>query len=89
MNQDSVDFLVGLILPPLIDTINQNIQDSRIRFWVSMLVSVITAGVVEMFRDGFTLDDLLGTMARVFTTAQIVYHTYWKRSDARRMWLSQ
>lgn len=75
---------VGLILPPIIDLINRYVADNRIKFWVSMVICILVA-VVLNFNKVFTGDwtNFLAAVTLVFTEAQVVYHTYWKEATPR------
>lgn len=76
--------LIGLILPVVIDFINKNIKDSKIRFGVSLAICAVVALVLNI--DQFTSGEwgnLLEKISLVFMQAQIVYHTYWQNSQLR------
>jgi hypothetical protein len=78
--------LIGFILPAIIDLINSKIQDSKARFWVSVLVcALVGAGVDFITRNGvytgMTLlqitDALSESALMVFAMAQISYKAVW------------
>lgn len=75
--------LLGFFLPPVIDLINNRVADTRLRYWVSMLVCFVIGIVLNLDK----LSDpklLLANAAVVFTTAQITYNTYWEKSKERQ-----
>ena len=72
----------GFILPPFIDLINRRIENSKVRFWVSMLVCVAVAVVLNLDKLN-SFDELLGKASLIFAQAQIVYKTYWEKSGIR------
>lgn len=85
--------LIGFILPPLVDMIFKiDIPwldadgDSKVRMVVSFLACAIV-GIVVNINDlrPFNLNQILGNIAIVFTTAQLTYKMYWKNSDAREV----
>ena len=73
---------IGLILPGVIDLINKRVADSRLRFWISLAVCVVVGTAVN-FQEISEPGMLLGDISIVFATSQIVYNTYWKKSDLR------
>ena len=77
--------LIGFILPPLIDLINKKVIDSRWRFVISFVTCV---GVgVGMNVGNFNIEsvgDILGSIAVVFSAAQIAYNLYYEKSDLRK-----
>lgn len=80
--------LVGFILPPIISVINQKITDNTVRFIVSMLVSVIVAILFNYSKLQFmSVDQVLGSIALVFTESQIAYRTYWHEDSPTRKML--
>ena len=74
--------LIGLVLPPIIDLINNKIADSKIRYWVSMFIC-FAVGLLLNLDKLSNWESLAGNIAIVFTTAQITYNTYWKKSELR------
>lgn len=75
--------LIGFILPPFIDLINLKVKNTTVKFWVAMGFCVLVGVVVNLDKLK-SPQELLGGLAIVFTTAQVTYHTYWEKSDARQ-----
>jgi hypothetical protein len=74
--------LIGFILPPFIDLINTKITNDKLKFWVSMLFCVVVGIVINLDKLN-NLQELLGSLAIVFATAQVTYKTYWEKSVVR------
>lgn len=75
---------VGLVLPPLIDLINRRITNSTIRFWVSILIVFLVAMALHAGElVAGSPEQFLESAAIIFAEAQIVYHTWWKKSETR------
>lgn len=77
--------LIGFILPPLIDLINKKVLDSRARFVVSFVTCVgvgIGMNVENLNVD--SLGDVLGSIAVVFSSAQVAYKLFWEKSEIRK-----
>lgn len=83
--------LVGFLLPALIDLINRKIDDSDVRFWVSVLVCVLVGSLIATLdTNGFEslgLREILESIAvhamAMFGEAQLVYKKAWEDSDVR------
>ena len=80
--------LVGFFLPPVIDIINSKVENSKLRYWVSMLLCFVVGVLVNLdkIKDP---QSLLANAALVFTSAQVTYHTYWEKSDVRAKMFGQ
>lgn len=76
--------LVGLLLPPLIDLINTKVPNTNIRFIISLVICTVV-GVVLNLQDlkYHNTDDIVKSIAVVFTAAQLTYKLYWERSQVR------
>lgn len=74
--------LVGFILPPMIDLINSHVSDARLRYTISLIVCILVGILVNLDKLN-SPSEIMGGIAVVFTSAQITYQTYWKRSEIR------
>lgn len=76
--------LVGFLLPPLIDMINNKVADSRMRFWVSVLVCmVVGTGIEYVLESGLlTFDGVSEQIMLTFGMAQLSYGALWEDSKA-------
>ena len=75
--------LVGFLLPPLIDLVNNKIENGRYRFWLSVLVCVIVGIFVEWVMVGIlTFDGVSEQIMLTFGMAQLSYGALWKNSNA-------
>lgn len=76
--------LVGFILPPLIDLINNKIASKYLRFWVSVLVCALVGTGVEWVIAGgvLTPDSVSARMLFTFGLAQLSYGALWNGSKA-------
>lgn len=73
--------LVGLVLPLVIDLINKRVDNSKIRFIISLVISIIVAIIINY--DSITSGEVLASGALIFTQAQIVYKTFYEKSNIR------
>ena len=78
----------GLALPFVIDFVNRNILNSKIRFWASFVICVVIALAVN-FNKVLEVNNwqdagvLTGQVSFIFAQAQIVYKAYWENSKKR------
>lgn len=75
--------LVGFLLPPLIDLINNKVADKQIRFWVSVLVcGLVGAGIEWVMVGALTFEGVSTQILLTFGMAQLTYGALWKGSPA-------
>jgi hypothetical protein len=74
--------LIGFILPPVIDLVNQKISNAKAKFWIAMAICMIIGTIVNLDKLN-DLNGLLGSIAIIFAESQAVYKTYWGTSGAR------
>lgn len=86
MSPETISAIVGFALPPFIDVVNTKITNSKVRFVVSLVVSLLIGLVTVFFTEGLDFSNpsniLLGAAA-AFTTAQVTYKQYYENSKAR------
>lgn len=83
--------MIGFLLPAVIDLFNRKIQDSDVRFWVSVLVCVgVGAFLATLETNGFggmtyvAIAELIAVKAMaMFGMAQISYKKVWEDSEVR------
>ena len=76
-----LSLLVGQMLPYGIDLINRYVASSRIRFWISVAVSLVL-GIIfnfDIFHAG-SLYDLLLSALTLWFSSQAAYKTYYEGS---------
>jgi len=76
--------LIGLVLPFLIDIINKHITNSKVKFLISLFVSLALAAWIKF--DALVGGDVLSVLQSagiVFAEAQTVYKLYWEKSAVR------
>ena len=78
---EALAILLGGILPPFIDFLTKNVENSKTRFWISVGV----CGVIGILMNFYNpqIERIVKNMAIIFTSAQIVYKQYWKESVFR------
>ena len=79
----AVEAIVGALLPTLIDFLNRNVEDKKVRYWISLIISLAVA--VGLNWSDLNWQDVLSSGAIIFTAAQTVYKQYWGSSDLRTM----
>lgn len=77
--------LIGILLPALIDLINSRVADTRLRFWVSVLVCSAVGTAVHFIVNGtFTgVEALSQDILAMFGVAQITYKAVWENAPLR------
>lgn len=75
--------LVGFLLPPLIDLINNKISSSYARFWLSVLVCSVVGTFIEWVMVGLmTFEGVSTQILLTFGMAQLTYGALWNGSSA-------
>jgi hypothetical protein len=96
MNNEALKVIIELVqnqhgwfMPVVVDAVNNHIKNSRMRFVVSVLLSVVVAGLLN-YDQVFSIDSFsdagvfMATVSLLFAQAQISYNLYWKKSEARK-----
>ena len=77
-----IELLVGAVLPPFIDIINNHIGSTTLRYIISLIVCLVIGGVTSALQGNFS-SDFFESGTVVFAAAQTVYKTYWGNSAMR------
>ena len=76
--------LVGFALPFIVDVINKKFPDSPVRFIIVLLSCIGAATLLNLDKlQSGDWGEILGKVGIIFTESQIIYHLYWKDSQAR------
>ena len=76
--------LLGQVMPPIADTINRNIPNSKIRFWVSILLSAVVGVLLNINNLNFgNLDGIIYSSMLLWGSSQIAYKTYYEDSKVQ------
>lgn len=73
--------LIGFIMPPIIDLINTRVANQRLRYIISLLISLLL-GVLFTW-DQLNWQDVLQSATIVFAASQTTYNLFWKDSQQR------
>lgn len=75
--------LVGFLLPPLIDLVNNYIANKYARFWMSVLICALAGTGIEYVLNGaLTAEGVSTQILLTFGMAQLTYGAIWKGSPA-------
>jgi hypothetical protein len=86
MTPETLSGLIGFVLPPFIDVVNTRVSNTKLRFILSLLVSLLVGLVTVAVIDGLDFSNpgsILLSGASAFTTAQITYKQYYEKSTLR------
>jgi hypothetical protein len=73
--------LIGFLLPPLIDVVNNKISNGSARFWVSVLICGLVGTLIEfVLTGGLTFEGVSTQILLTFGMAQLTYNGLWKGS---------
>lgn len=79
------EVLIGSLLPLVIDFLNRNVESSRARAIVSILVCFLAGALMNLdnlkYGNG---DEIIESMTLVFTSTKIVYDLIYKRLEGVR-----
>lgn len=83
MNSD-FNGLIGLVLPPVIDLLNNRVTNANLRFLISLAVCAIVGIVLNLSQlEARNYDELAKSISLVFASAQVTYQLYWQKSQLR------
>ena len=75
--------LVGVILPPIIDLVNNKVASKYLRFWISVLICALVGTGIEWVIAGvLTPDSVSARILFTFGLAQLSYGALWNGSRA-------
>lgn len=81
---EAIQLVLGALLPPIIDLVNNKIADSKVRYLVSIAFCTLLAFLVEQItNDSTTLGRLFEGSTSVFLSAQTIYKLFWEKSSLR------
>jgi len=86
MSAEAISAVVGFILPPFIDIVNTKVANTKVRFIISLVVSLVIGLVTVALTEGIDIANASSVLlagASAFTTAQITYKQYYENSKAR------
>lgn len=78
--------LIAILLPAIIDLINRKINDSDLRFWISVGVCSVFGVLISFAGNNFVfagIDAVSESILAVFGLAQLSYKVLWENSDIR------
>lgn len=82
MSIETLSIILGQFMPMVIEIINNYIpNNSRVRYIVSLLVSVIVGGVTTYFAGELSSEELLASIGLVFVSSQTAYRMWFKGSS--------
>ena len=85
MNTETLSIILGQLMPLVIELINKYVPDnSKIRYIVSLLISVVVGAVTAYFAGELNAEDLLGSIGLVFISSQTAYRMWFKGSSVEQ-----
>lgn len=81
MNLQSIEIIVGAVLPPFVDLINKHVKNSNWKYVISLLASLLIGAIINYQQ--LSIESVLSSGAIVFASAQTVYKTYWEDAKLR------
>lgn len=79
----SVSGIVGLLLPMLVDFINLHVVNSKAKYFIGLLSSIVAAFAITLFQNQFNTAEVLTSLGIVFTLSQTLFKTYWGSANLR------
>jgi len=85
---ESLSFLLGLLLPPIVEFIKTKFANNKAIHYSIALILSAGVGILSTAIDGKlntdNLDCIVGSIAIAATTSQSVYNYYWRDSKLAR-----
>lgn len=74
--------LVGFLLPPMIDIVNNKVSDGSSRFWISVFICALVGTFIEWVMAGvLTFEGVSTQILLTFGMAQLTYGGVYKNSS--------
>lgn len=88
MTQETLEVVVGAVLPPFIQVINSRVKDASVRYLISIAICLGISVVSNVLLGTIALVDILGSGALIFASAQTTYRLYFTSTDSGRKLMS-
>ena len=79
--QTGEEIIVGAVMPIVIDLVNKYINDSKIRYIISIVICLVIGVVFNL--KSLSVADILASGGIIFATAQSIYKIYYSQSELR------
>lgn len=81
MENTAIQAIVGLVMPPIIDLVNNKVSDRRVRYIATLLISLIL-GILFSWKQ-LDLKNIFASASIILAASQTTYNLYWKNSSTR------
>lgn len=78
---EALSLILGSVMPFFIDFLTKNVANSKARMWISFGACALV-GLIVVFKTP-KIEEIIESIALVFTAATLVYKQYWKDSALR------
>jgi len=72
--------VIGAVMPPFIDLINRFVKNSRLRFVVSIMSTLLVGGILALAQYG---SDIWTNTGLIFAASQTVYKLWYSESEIK------
>lgn len=80
-----MESLIGFVLPPVIELVNQKISNPTVKFLVSLVISAAVAVAIKFNELKFaSAEEIFSSVALIAVEAQIAYRIYWHKDSPIR-----
>lgn len=90
MVDNGISLILGVVMPPIVDIVNNRLPDKVNKTWFKYLVALVLSlvgGVAVTLAAGdvdvSNWESFASNFAIIFVASQTVYNTYWKDSSLR------
>lgn len=78
----------GLVLPVVIDFINQHVANPKLRVWIAFFICMAVASILNYqevlsIRNATDAAFMIGKISFIFAQAHLVYKNFYEKSDLR------
>jgi hypothetical protein len=78
MNDAIIPLVLGVILPPIIDLVNKYVANSKLRYLVALVFSLVAGAIIAVVQSGW--DNVWADAGLVFAASQTVYKLWYEHS---------
>lgn len=76
--------IIGFALPPVIDLINSRLENSKLKWLVSMGICVLVGALLNLDKlNNLDVGSVLGNIGIIFVESQATYRLYYEKSQVR------
>jgi len=81
MSLELLNTIIGAILPPFIQLVNQSVKNSNWRYVISVVACLVIGAVITFINGQLDFTNVLVSAGLIFASAQTTYKLFWSNTE--------